>query len=312
MKIFRASHLGMCFGVRDAIQLARRAVREQPITIFGQLVHNDTVVNDLKAGGIRIANSAPEIDTPAVMITAHGASERTVAGLQERGLRVLEATCPLVRLAHLAIKRLARDGYHPVVIGKRDHVEVRGLTGDLDAFDVVLTDSDVEQLAEHPRFGVAAQTTQPIERVRRLAELIRRRFPASEVKLVDTVCRPTKERQHAAEELAAACDVVVVIGGAASNNTRELVATCARYCARVHHVQTAADLRAEWFGPDDTVGITAGTSTPDVTIDAVEMQLREWSAATQPRPNRVVAGEPCELSGLRAGDARQPDLAIHS
>ncbi len=312
MKIFRASHLGMCFGVRDAIQLARRAVREQPITIFGQLVHNDTVVNDLKAGGIRIANSAPEIDTPAVMITAHGASERTVAGLQDRGLRVLEATCPLVRLAHLAVKRLARDGYHPVVIGKRDHVEVRGLTGDLDAFDVVLAESDLEQLTEHPRFGVAAQTTQPIERVRRLAELIRRRFPASEVKLVDTVCRPTKERQHAAEELAAACDVVVVIGGVASNNTRELVATCARHCARVHHVQTAADLCAEWFEPDDTIGITAGTSTPDSTIDAVEARLREWAAVGKTPPNRPATVEHRELASACEEAARRPELALHS
>ncbi len=312
MKVFRASHLGMCFGVRDAIQLAHHAVREQPVTILGQLVHNDTVVNGLKAEGIRLAHSPPEIDTPAVMITAHGTSGRTVTELRERGLRVIEATCPLVRLAHQAVQRLVRDGYHPVIVGKRDHVEVRGLTGDLAAFDVVLAESDLEQLTEHPRFGVVAQTTQPIERVRRLADLIRRRFPASEVKLVDTVCRPTKERQHAAEELAAACEVVVVVGGAASNNTRELVATCARFCPRVHHVQTAADLHPEWFGAEDTIGITAGTSTPDSTIATVEARLREWAAAAASPANRrapVAAGAPGRAPEETVG---RPALALQA
>ena len=139
----------------------------------------------------------------------------------------MEATCPLVRVAHRAVADLARTGYHPVVVGKRDHVEVRGLTEDLDDFDVVLSEADVFELKERPRFGVAAQTTQPIEKVRALVELIRRRFPASEVRFIDTVCQPTKQRQNAAIELAQQSDVVVVIGGAHSNNTRELVRTCA-------------------------------------------------------------------------------------
>ena len=105
---------------------------------------------------------------------------------------------------------------------------------------------------------IISQTTQPIEKVRRLVQLIRERFPESEVRFVDTVCQPTKQRQNAAVELAQKCDVVIVIGGAHSNNTHELVKTCSQFCARVHHVQTADDLREEWFFADDTVGITAG------------------------------------------------------
>ena len=128
-------------------------------------------------------------------------------------------------------------------------------------------------LRERPRFGVIAQTTQPIERVRRLVQLIRERFPKSEVRFIDTVCQPTKQRQSAAVELAQKCDVVVVIGGAHSNNTHELVKTCSQFCSRVHHIQTADDLRAEWFQADDTVGITAGTSTPDVVIDMIEQRI---------------------------------------
>src|SRR5581483_4538113 len=155
------------------------------------------------------------------------------------------------------------QGYHPVIIGKRDHVEVRGLTEDLATFDVVLSEEDVNQLSERPRFGVASQTTQPIEKVRQLVELIRRRFPNSEVRFIDTVCQPTKQRQTAAIDLAQRSDVVIVIGGAQSNNTRELVATCGRHCPNVHHVQSVADIRPEWLSAAKVVGITAGTSTPD-------------------------------------------------
>ncbi len=275
LKILRAEHLGMCFGVRDAIALAEEQAAAGPLTILGDLVHNETVLAGLRARGIRLEQQVAGVTTPTVMVTAHGASERTKSRVRERGLNVLEATCPLVAFAHRALARLVEQGCHPVIVGKRDHVEVRGMTEDLDAFDVVLTEADVAKLREHARFGIVAQTTQPIDRVRRLVALILQRFPRSEVRFTDTVCQPTKQRQTAAIELARRCDVVVVIGGAHSNNTRELVSTCSRHCRRVHHVQTAGDLREEWFAGAEIVGITAGTSTPDPLIDAVETRLRE-------------------------------------
>jgi len=273
MKVIRASHLGMCFGVRDAIALALE--QSQPVTILGDLVHNETVLHHLRSQGVKIEHQVAEISTPAVMITAHGAAQRSIDRLRERGLNVLEATCPLVRFAHRAVRVLVQAGYHPVIIGKRDHVEVRGLTGDLEEFDVVLNEEDVARLKERPRFGIAAQTTQPIHKVRRLVALIRERFTRSDVRFIDTVCQPTKQRQRAAIELALQSDVVVVVGGANSNNTRELVAACTEFCPRVLHVQTAADLRSEWFADAETVGITAGTSTPDEVIEAVERSLEE-------------------------------------
>ena len=247
MQIIRAQSLGMCFGVRDAIALALEHAEAGPLTILGDLVHNPTVLADLRARGIAIAHDAAQVKTHTVMVTAHGASERALASTRALGLEVVEATCPLVRVAHRAVRALVRDGYHPVIIGQRAHVEVRGLTEDLDAFDVVLNEEDVLALDEHPRIGIAAQTTQSIERVQHLVALIRRRFPHSDVRFVDTVCQPTKQRQNAARELARQCDVVIVVGGANSNNTRELVNTCSHYCARVHHVQTESDLRPEWF-----------------------------------------------------------------
>jgi 4-hydroxy-3-methylbut-2-enyl diphosphate reductase len=277
MKIIRASHLGMCFGVKDAIALATATARREHLTILGDLVHNETVLADLRAAGIQFRDHADRVSTPTVMITAHGASERALKEARSRGLNVVEATCPLVHFAHRNLQQLVAQGFHPVVIGRRDHVEVRGLTGDLDDFDVVLSSEEVAGLRPRPRFGVIAQTTQPIEKVRQLVEAMREVFPTSRIRFVDTVCQPTKQRQNAAIELARKCDVIVVIGGSHSNNTGELVKTCSQFCARVHHVQTAADLCSDWFFDADMVGITAGTSTPDAVIQEVENVLNGWS-----------------------------------
>jgi 4-hydroxy-3-methylbut-2-en-1-yl diphosphate reductase len=264
----------MCFGVRDAIALAVEHADAGPLTILGDLVHNPTVLSALDAKGIVVAHDVAHVTTPTLMVTAHGTSGRTLERTRALGLTVVEATCPLVHVAHRAVAALSREGYHIVIVGQRQHVEVRGLTGDLDRFDVVLEDDDVFALEDHPRLGVAAQTTQPVEKVRHIVDMIRQRFPQSEVRFVDTVCRPTKERQSAAVEMARQADVVIVVGGRSSNNTRELVQTCARYCAFVHHVETDADVRPEWFSAAQVVGLTAGTSTPDEVIDGVEARIR--------------------------------------
>jgi 4-hydroxy-3-methylbut-2-en-1-yl diphosphate reductase len=276
MKILRATHLGMCFGVRDAIALALASAEAGPLTILGDLVHNPTVLGALEAKGIAVATDVAEVTTPTLMVTAHGTSARALANTRARGLKVVEATCPLVHVAHRAVAALVRDGYHVVIIGQRNHVEVRGLTDDLETFDVVLDEADVMALAERPRIGIAAQTTQAIEKVRGLVAAIRKRFPHSDVRFLDTVCKPTKERQQSAVELARSADVVIVVGGRSSNNTRELVKTCGQYCSRVHHVQTEVDLDPGWFGEARTVGITAGTSTPDEVIDCVEARIRAF------------------------------------
>jgi 4-hydroxy-3-methylbut-2-enyl diphosphate reductase len=287
MKIIRAEHLGMCFGVKDAITLALETAQQEPLTVLGDLVHNETVLAELKAKGVVIEQRAEKVSTQTVMVTAHGASERALAQTRALGLNVLEATCPLVRVAHRAVLKLASEGYHPVIVGKRDHVEVRGLTGDLADFDVVLCETDILEMRERARFGVAAQTTQPIEKVRLLVNALRQRFPDSEVRFIDTVCQPTKQRQHAAVEIAQQCEVVIVVGGANSNNTRELVETCSRYCARVYHIQTAEDLRAEWFSRVETLGLTAGTSTPDNVIHQVDRKIRELAAKFEEHCSRI-------------------------
>jgi 4-hydroxy-3-methylbut-2-enyl diphosphate reductase len=260
----------MCFGVRDAIALALNTSLNKPLTVLGDLVHNEIVLARLRQHGIRVEQQVAQVPTRDVMISAHGASDKTILRARQQGLRVIEATCPLVKRAHLALQNLVRAHYHPVIIAKRDHVEVRGLTEDLETCDVVLNESDIDHLEEHARFGVVCQTTQPADRARLLVERLRRRFPLSEVRYVDTICHPTKQRQHAATDLARKCDVVVVIGGANSNNTHELAGACSQFCAHVYHVCDKDSLREKWFWGARAIGITAGTSTLDETIDEVE------------------------------------------
>jgi 4-hydroxy-3-methylbut-2-enyl diphosphate reductase len=274
MKIYRAKHLGMCFGVRDAITLAVEQSATGPLTIMGELVHNERVLEQLRARGIEIATIDKHEPAGTLMITAHGASDKVRTRLREAGSKVIEGTCPLVRFAHTAIRQLAEAGYHPIIVGQRDHVEVRGLTGDLGEYDVVLNAEDIAGLSPRKRFGIASQTTQPVSRVSELVELIKIRFPEAEIKHVDTVCHPTKQRQRSAQDLAKTCDAVVVVGGARSNNTLELLNSCRQHCAKVFHVQSANDLSEDWFSTAQRVGITAGTSTPDESIDEVETWLR--------------------------------------
>ncbi len=310
MKILRATHLGLCFGVRDAIELALG--QTEPTTILGDLVHNDTVLQQLRTKGVKIEHQVAGLSTRRVLITAHGASQRRMDEVRARGHEVVEATCPLVHAAHRSLRELVEAGFHPVIIGRRDHVEVRGMTEDLDGYDVIANDDDIVRLAFRPRFGVVAQTTQPIERVRALVQRMRECFPAAEIRFVDTVCQPTKLRQNAAEELARRCDLVLVIGGANSNNTRELVATCRRFCERVYHVQTAADLHGTWLAGAETIGITAGTSTPDVVIAGVERWLEEFARFQ----GRLAEGSPDartnaerDPNGTMGAGAPSPDRA---
>ena len=212
LTVLRAKHLGMCFGVRDAITLAKRVVKSRPLTVLGELVHNATVLDDLLGEGVQFETLASDVKTEMVLITAHGASNRTKMRARESGLKLRDATCPLVHHAHKQVCQLVEDGYHPVVIGRRGHVEVRGLTEDLSEHDVVLSEDDIDALSLRRRYGVVAQTTQPIARVHELVDYLKNRFPAAEVRFEDTVCQPTKQRQSAAVELAKRSDVVLVVG----------------------------------------------------------------------------------------------------
>ncbi len=276
MEVRMAEHLGMCFGVRDAIDLALQLTRQGPITILGDLVHNPDVLTEMdRAGAVRTSDPG-QVKTRALLLTAHGMSQRIKNNLRENGHQVHDATCPLVKRAHLALAKLVADGFHPVVIGQADHVEVRGLVGDLDRYTILLSEHDLvrlEKWAEQGcRFGVVSQTTQPLIFVHGLVDALRRRFPDNEIRFVDTVCQPTKDRQEAMPRLAAECDMIVVVGGPDSNNSRKLTELARQLGKPAYQVAGASELRPDWFQGVCVVGVTAGTSTPDRAI----LEVREW------------------------------------
>lgn len=281
--ILIAEHTGMCFGVRQAIEATQKILKERPATILGQLAHNPAVKSTLAAQGALTGDldhsSAP---TKRVIITAHGASDRDRKRWREAGYQVTDTTCPLVKVAHRKLARLVAEGYQPVIIGQEGHVEVRGLQGDFPKARIILHPDDIATIPHVKRIGIISQTTQPINRVRALVNEVRRQRPEVEVVYFDTVCHPTKDRQSALEELCEAAQLVFAIGGRNSNNTAQLARTARKLGCRAHHIEAPDDIRPEWLEGFTKIGITAGTSTLDESLEAVVNHLRKLAHAQAP------------------------------
>jgi 4-hydroxy-3-methylbut-2-en-1-yl diphosphate reductase len=278
MRVLRANVLGLCFGVRDALTSARGLDEPGNVTVYGELVHNSAVNQELTARGSKVVPEAERHELPAteqVLITAHGISDRRRAWLESAGKRLIDVTCPLVRRVHAAAQKLAAEGYFVVVIGRPGHVEVQGIVEDLVQFAVVQAPGDVARFpSDH--IGVVCQSTTPPRAAQQIRRAIVRRNPHAEVRFVDTVCQPTRDRQQAVVELLARVPAIVIVGGRNSNNTRELVALARERGVPAFHVEQADELRPEWFASLEVVGLTAGTSTLDATIDEVEGELKRF------------------------------------
>jgi 4-hydroxy-3-methylbut-2-enyl diphosphate reductase len=282
-RITLAQAMGTCFGVQDAIDLALDPQFKDRLTVVGQLVHNPQVTERLRANGVRIVERSEvgSITTPAVMITAHGASDTTKRDLAARGFTVYDATCPLVIRLHKLARYLERQGYFVVVIGQAEHVEVRGVVGNLSQAAVVHELSDLERLRGHTRIGVVSQTTNRLEKVKKLVDAIRALPGIEEVRFIDTICQPVKDRQQAILDLLAQdIDLGLVIGGRESANTRKLSELIADHGIESHHIERAADLDPAWLVGKRHVGITAGTSTPQDIIEELVVEVRRLTGMT--------------------------------
>lgn len=280
MIIKLASHYGMCFGVRDALRSPQEAARHAPITALGQLVHNPLVDAKLKDLGVHqgTLTDLHSIKTENVIISAHGASNDLKTALRISGHHVTDTTCPLVRKAHDALAILVSSGYTPIIVGQESHAEVQGLLGDCPQAKVVLQEADLDQIPGSLKLGVISQTTQPLTSVLALVDSLKRRHPYAEVRFIDTICRPTKQRQKSLEELCESCDTIIIIGGHTSNNTRQLFLTATKLGAIAYQVECADQLDPAWFQQSEIVGVTAGTSTLDETVSEVVARLRNISA----------------------------------
>jgi 4-hydroxy-3-methylbut-2-enyl diphosphate reductase len=278
MNVIRATATGMCFGVRDALAAIEALKQPEEVTIHGELVHNEAVLVQLGARGFRMAEEADRETlpaTPAVLVTAHGISDRERERLRHAGKRLIDTTCPLVTQVHRAAQSLQRRGNFVLVVGRRGHVEVRGIVEDLTDFEIVGSESDVRTYLR-PHIGVVCQTTTAPATVACVRRAVFERNPQAVVRFLDTTCSPTRANQAALADLLPRVDVMVVVGGRNSNNTRELVTNCRSSGKPVYHVQSAVDLQVEWFARCESVGLAAGTSTLDATLHAVEARLRTF------------------------------------
>ncbi|MDP7551975.1 MAG: 4-hydroxy-3-methylbut-2-enyl diphosphate reductase [Nitrospinaceae bacterium] len=289
MKVSLASALGTCFGVQDAINLAMTPDFGADLTIVGQLVHNPQVNESLKKNGVSLVADIEAIDqiqTKKVMITAHGAAEKTKEKLSDAGFVVYDASCPLVMRVHKTIKSMVQKGYFPVVIGQEDHVEVKGIVGDLKEYLVVNDMSDLGkiELIGAPKLGIVSQTTLQVEKVEHLVRKIRDLDCVDEVSFVNTICQPTRDRQVAVRDLAGQVDLMIVVGGYNSSNTKKLVQVCEEKGIEAHHIESFSQLKRDWFYEKKHAGITAGTSTPEYVINEVHEEILKIAKETDQEP----------------------------
>lgn len=279
-KIQIAEHAGVCYGVERALSMASGSVGSvpEPIHTLGPLIHNPIVVSELEKQGVGLAETLDDAPSGTLIIRAHGVVPSVVEEARARGLNVLDATCPYVKRVHVAAEKLVSEGYQLIVVGESGHPEVEGIMGHADERARVVscvTDLDGIELAR--RVGVVVQTTQTQQALAQIVQALLAR--TEEVRVINTICSATSERQAAALELARRADVMVVVGGKNSGNTRRLAQICTGACPATHHVEDASELEAGWFTGAELIGITAGASTPQEHIDRAVRAIQTMTGA---------------------------------
>lgn len=270
-----ARYAGVCYGVERALGMAEKAADEarKPVNTLGPLIHNPLVVNDLERIGVGTASNVSEVEEGTLIIRAHGVVPSVVEDARARGLDVLDATCPYVKKVHNAAERLVREGYQLIVVGESGHPEVEGIMGHAgDDAHVVSVPGDLDAIDLSRKVGVVVQTTQtPGALADVVAELSKRTM---DLRVINTICSATQERQDSAAELARRVDAMIVVGGKNSGNTRRLAEICTAACPKTHHIEDASEIEATWFDGVSHIGVTAGASTPASHIERAVVRMR--------------------------------------
>ncbi len=278
MRVEVARYAGVCYGVERALNLALEAARSgRPVRTLGPLIHNPQAVESLRARGVEVAGCLEEVDDGTLVIRTHGVDPAIIAAARDKGLDVVDATCPFVSTAHQVAERLAAEGYAVVIVGEAAHPEVEGILAHSGGDAVVVEEvADLPEKLASRRVGVVVQTTQSLSRLTAVVDALLPR--ASELRVHNTICSATGQRQRSAEELARTVDVMVVVGGHNSGNTNRLAEICTAVNSRTHHVETADELDATWFAGAESVGVTAGASTPDEQMQGVIAAIEAMDA----------------------------------
>lgn len=309
MEIVLANPRGFCAGVDRAIAIVNRALEcfDPPIYVRHEVVHNKFVVDDLRQRGAVFVDELDQVpDDSIVIFSAHGVSKSVQQEADRRGLKVFDATCPLVTKVHIEVTKYAREGTEAILIGHEGHPEVEGTMGQYDKSSggeiyLVEDEQDVEALmVRHPeKVAFVTQTTLSIDDTAKVIDALRTKFPKIQGPRKDDICYATQNRQDAVRDLAEKCDVVLVVGSPNSSNSNRLRELAERMGKSAYLVDNADELEKDWFKPDSKIGVTAGASAPEILIKQVIQRLQDWGATPpkelQGREENITFSLPKEL-----------------
>ena len=284
---------GFCAGVDRAIEIVERALKRvgRPIYVRHEIVHNTFVVDDLKSKGAIFIEDLADVPPGATLVfSAHGVSQAVRREAAARGFQVFDATCPLVTKVHVEVAKLAKEGYEFIMIGHKGHPEVEGTMGQLNQ-GIYLVEDTADVAGVQPRgdkLAVVTQTTLSVDDAAMILAEVKRRFPHVREPKQQDICYATQNRQDAVKLMAPGVDVVIVVGSPTSSNSNRLRELAQRLGADAYMVDSAADLRREWFEGRGRVGLTAGASAPDVLVQDVITRLREFGALSIRKMDGVV------------------------
>ena len=286
MNITVAKSAGFCFGVKRAVNKVyeQADIKKGPVYTYGPIIHNEEVVRDLEEKGVQVIESLDALtekqiqEKGTVVIRSHGVAKSVYDRLERLGFEIEDATCPFVLKIHQIVEEFSKDGYEIVIIGSSSHPEVEGIRGWCDPQHTYVIAGPEEAAAFRPKEGrkvcIVAQTTFNYKKFQELVEIIQKKGYIRDIRVLNTICNATEERQNEAASLAETSDLMIVIGGRSSSNTQKLYEICKEECANTYYIQTEADLNLVPAGHIDNVGITAGASTPKKIIEEVQKYVR--------------------------------------
>jgi len=269
MKLIIAKDSGYCFGVRDAVDLAYKTAEESgDVYMLGNIVHNENVVKDLETVGAKVVRSLDKVPNgKPLLFRAHGTATDVWNEAKDKGMNIIDATCPLVKEIHNEVKALALEGRRIIIIGDHGHDEVIGIASQVKNPIVVSSPEEAQNLRKMKKVGIVSQSTQTIENVQTIINIIMTK--AFDLRFVNTICFPTKRNQQQLKDLSEKCDVMLIIGSFTSANSKRLHQLALERNKKSYQVTCVDDIESGWFNNAETVGITAGASTPDSIIQDV-------------------------------------------
>jgi 4-hydroxy-3-methylbut-2-enyl diphosphate reductase len=276
MKVIVAQGCGFCPGVRNAIKIAQQTLKERKnVYSLGEIIHNKDVVRQLARAGLKITENIEKIPKGTVIIRSHGAGEQQLKQIRKKGLKIVDATCVLVKRVQKIAKMLYEQGYKVVIIGDKGHPEVQAVLGSAPDICVVGNKNDINNLGKNHKLGIICQTTQSPEHfAKMIAQIAKTSF--SELKIINTLCKEAVKRQTCAVQLCKQVDIMFILGGLHSANTRKLAELCKKYNPKTFHLQNYKELDKNTLFGNNTAGVTAGASTPQWIIDDFIENLRRF------------------------------------